>query len=921
MKRCKFVCLLSALLALLMLVSCGAGAQAPVSTPEVLEPDPEESSQITVETPEDQTAAGPSVVKVGTVDEFLAAIAPNTVIELAAGEYDLSTAVNYGLPTDGRYYRWNPDPSYEGEGYELEIFGAEGLVIRGAGQGETTISAVPRFVNVLRFTNCKGLSVQSLTAGHTREAGLCSGGVLDFEKCSGVTVDDCGLYGCGVVGVWAFNSEDLSVANTHIYECSSSAVEVSSCRNVRVENCEIDRMGANQDWPIYAIFAVHESDGFLVSGCRIYDNQAMQILLSDRTKNCFFLSNLLESNSVSYAFWAQRFCPVVAGCLFADQGMIGSWYGGDGVLAVDRDGNGLDDAAFASMRFEEIDPASVHLPEDLTHEAEPTAVPAGGSITVTTVDELLAAIGPDRTIVLDGAEFALSGARNYGGIGTKYCYWSEVYDGQELVIDGVKGLTIVGGSADAAGTLVTAEPRYANVLRFVGCSDLNLQGFTAGHTKGHGECSGGVLHFEDCSDVRVDGCRLYGCGILGVWSIRGQDLAVENTEIYECSIGAVIVDSTAGVSFTDCNIHNVPSPALAFYGCRGVLWNGDSYYDGNWDLDSSGKLSPYDYADLTPDNSQLADPVPESVSVMYQSRAIDELILKVGDSVILTAEGTFPNGDGNRAKYTWTAEDSSVLSARVSRDSRQCVVKVLAGAPDGVLLTVDCGGVQHQVRIFAVGGAAPVPSPSAVPTAQPMPEVLDTEKQYQANVFLSNFSEQNFQPFDADAASWDQMLRFVHIYCKINRQDLISYDNGDEVISLEDANRLFLRFFGKSSSPAEGETYAPSGRYSDGSYRWPAADGESYTAFTVVTKLEPDADGCYLATFQIYEVDLDEYWSLGGVDRSYYYMNIAGASDMVKAGRITAVNSGQAVLRPYNNNGVASYQLVRYVLWGEPFVN
>ncbi len=119
MKRCKFVCLLSALLALLMLVSCGAGAQAPVSTPEVLEPDPEESSQITVETPEDQTAAGPSVVKVGTVDEFLAAIAPNTVIELAAGEYDLSTAVNYGLPTDGRYYRWNPDPSYEGEGYEL----------------------------------------------------------------------------------------------------------------------------------------------------------------------------------------------------------------------------------------------------------------------------------------------------------------------------------------------------------------------------------------------------------------------------------------------------------------------------------------------------------------------------------------------------------------------------------------------------------------------------------------------------------------------------------------------------------------------------------------------------------------------------------------------------------------------------------
>ena len=36
------------------------------------------------------------VVKVSTVDELLAALAPDTVIELEAGTYDLTTASDYG---------------------------------------------------------------------------------------------------------------------------------------------------------------------------------------------------------------------------------------------------------------------------------------------------------------------------------------------------------------------------------------------------------------------------------------------------------------------------------------------------------------------------------------------------------------------------------------------------------------------------------------------------------------------------------------------------------------------------------------------------------------------------------------------------------------------------------------------------------
>ena len=704
----KILRVLAALLTLLLLCGCGAPAPAPAATEAAPAAKEDagmtEGTQITVETPEDDSSPEePGLIRVSTVDEFLAAIRPNATIELAAGEYDLSTASDYGLPTENPNYRWNLDPSYDGEGYELEILNVEDLSIRGAGREDTSIAAVPRYVNVIRFTGCPDLEIRDLTAGHTREAGICSGGVLYFERCSGVTVDGCGLYGCGTVGVWAVNCDELSVTGSHIYECSSSAVEVTNCRDVRVDGCEIYRMGRIQDWPAYALFAAHETDGFAAANCRIYDNDASILLLSDRTRNCLFLSNLLESNELDHAIEAYRYCPVVDGCLFADQAQISSWYAGTGTLAVDRSGNMLDDAAFSAMRYEKLSPDDVRLPEGLTEEAEPTAVPAGGTVTVTTADELLAAIGPDRTIVLDGADFALTKAENYGGIGTRYCYWSEVYDGQELVIDSVDGLTIRAASDSPESTQVTVEPRYANVFRFVNCRSLHLQGFTAGHSRGMGECAGGVLYFEDCRDVWVDSCRLYGCGILGIWSNGGSDLIVDSCEIYECSQGGVWLDGTVSVSFTNCNIHDVPSPALSFRGCGGVVWNWDSYCDGSWDPDGRGALvSPapvyYDEGPVEPE-----EPIAEEIWVIYQNRTVDELILKTGDSVILQADGSFLSGDGSRAKYSWLSEDPAVLSAKAGRDSHQCVVKVLGEAPDGVLLTVDCGGVQHQVRVYCVG--------------------------------------------------------------------------------------------------------------------------------------------------------------------------------------------------------------------------
>ena len=65
-------------------------------------PEPEQKA---VSLNEGQDADGNRIVYAETVDEFLAAIGPNTVIYLTGAEYRLADAADYGMGFEN-YYRW-----------------------------------------------------------------------------------------------------------------------------------------------------------------------------------------------------------------------------------------------------------------------------------------------------------------------------------------------------------------------------------------------------------------------------------------------------------------------------------------------------------------------------------------------------------------------------------------------------------------------------------------------------------------------------------------------------------------------------------------------------------------------------------------------------------------------------------------------
>ncbi|MBQ7896660.1 MAG: right-handed parallel beta-helix repeat-containing protein [Oscillospiraceae bacterium] len=173
-------------------------------------------------------------VAVKTVDELLAAIAPNTRIILEGELFDMSTASDYGNGGNEWYFWRNCF-----DGSELVVSGVENLSIVGQGKDKTTLAATPRYADVINFENCAGIELVGFTAGHTEMAGYCSGGVLYFRASDELYIEDCGLFGCGTTGIYAEQCRDIEVVKSDIYDCSIQGFYFTKCSGVEFTDCSM----------------------------------------------------------------------------------------------------------------------------------------------------------------------------------------------------------------------------------------------------------------------------------------------------------------------------------------------------------------------------------------------------------------------------------------------------------------------------------------------------------------------------------------------------------------------------------------------------------------------------------------------------------------------------------------------------------
>ena len=576
----KYRAFLSLLLAVLLFVACST-AEPQTST----EPTPEsteapaaepaaESTQPPVDSTQEPALSLPEgAVEVHTVDELLSALAPNTTIVLKEGTYDLSTASDYGSEDVSGYYYWDLVLG----GAQLNIFSLKGL--RLIGQGQVSILARSRYAEVLSFLDCWDLSLEGLTLGHTQGSASCSGGVLNLYACDNVSLDNCRLYGCGVLGLSATNCESVVLRSCKIDNCSNAALFASVCGDIRMEECEIRECGLSKDGSGGDLFFLDRCKGFALINSEITENKVQRLLQNDWSDQVVILGCLVEQNIfLSTVFEFQGRSVTIDKCSFRLRSSESYYPKGSNLSALTPAGEKLTSADLDHMELGRAEYSGPVFEQEDIH-LERTELPDGRfEVHVSTADELLAAIAPNTTILLEAGTYDLSSVSDYGGPGSDWYYWENDFDGFSLKLIGVQGLQIVGAGKDQ--TFVVTAPRYSAVFRFLDCYDLSIRGITAGHTEAPGACTGDVLDFDSCQNVTLEDCGLFGCGVLGIWAFDCYSFAVRNSEIYECSNGAAEFSGCMGLSFENCSIHDCDYNTVLLFASE-MTWNGQLLSDGN----------------------------------------------------------------------------------------------------------------------------------------------------------------------------------------------------------------------------------------------------------------------------------------------------------------------------------------------------
>ena len=187
-------------------------------------------------------------------------------------------------------------------------------------------------------------------------------------------------------------------------------------------------------------------------------------------------------------------------------------------------------------------------------------------IFVSDVTELVEAIGPGAVILLEPGEYNLTEylEHNYlpGG-------WGEdserqptgvlvnfKYDGPELMISGINDLVLRSADPNHPAEIV-CTPRYADVLRFYNCDNLELVDLVLGHTPEQGTCVGMVLELEGCRDPGLFGLDLYGCGAYAIYAKDCRSVYCFLGKLHDCSYGIALLENVNytqfdNVTFSDC---------------------------------------------------------------------------------------------------------------------------------------------------------------------------------------------------------------------------------------------------------------------------------------------------------------------------------------------------------------------------------
>lgn len=196
MKRRIALCL--SLLLLAALSACKKGLnkeqntiEQEITEQEITEQKTEENSEIAEN--KTDSKVNPDAITVSNVAELIKAIAPDSYIILAPGNYNFSKVTQEEIALSSDYVNKEYLKEYE----SLLISDVTGLTLEASEDGKVELVTENGGASVLEIRKSENVMLRGLACGHEVEKGTCSGGVLYAEDCKNLTVENCRLYGCG----------------------------------------------------------------------------------------------------------------------------------------------------------------------------------------------------------------------------------------------------------------------------------------------------------------------------------------------------------------------------------------------------------------------------------------------------------------------------------------------------------------------------------------------------------------------------------------------------------------------------------------------------------------------------------------------------------------------------------------------------
>ena len=82
---------------------------------------------------------------------------------------------------------------------------------------------------------------------------------------------------------------------------------------------------------------------------------------------------------------------------------------------------------------------------------------------------------------------------------------------------------------------VNDAPSTSSAICFENCDQTSLSNLKIGHAKLQGECTGDVVTFSECKNIKLNNLDLYGCGATGLNLSECENVELNDCIIRDCS--------------------------------------------------------------------------------------------------------------------------------------------------------------------------------------------------------------------------------------------------------------------------------------------------------------------------------------------------------------------------------------------------